>query len=399
MQKIVSHCLERHASPQHTARWFYYGCGWGWSIAALLTLQGAALQAQPYGHVDVQFHYVDGQIQLNQSVYTHVFPKSGISQQFTADPGFASEHDIGLGIGPNDEILYHVLDDLVYWNGTVFAAVDPATQIRIQHNPDSVPETVVGLDTGQQSGSVEPPRNRVGKADPKGNFHSHVQFQLEPYQERVQPPPPEFGAYGIKFSLGTSRSGIEPSAPAFLVFNFGLQEAVFQTGVQAFGELLQESGIEGDFDGSGILDAADIDTLSAGVRTGSSDARFDLDDNGTVDADDRVVWVEQLKRTYFGDADLDGEFTSNDFVTVFQHGEYEDALALNSTWAEGDWSGDGEFDSNDFVMAFSGGGFEQGPRAALYQVPEPAGCLMFLIGIVGLCRIGLRSHLTLELQR
>ena len=365
----------------------------------MLTFQAAALQAQPDGHVDVQFRYVDGHMQLNQSVFAHVFPKSGISQQFTANPGFASERDIGLGIGPNDEIVYHVLDDLVYWNGTVFAALDPATQIRIQHNPTSVPETVVGLDTGPQSGSVDPPRNRIGSATASGDFHSHIQFLLEPYQSGVQPPPPEFGAYGIKFSLGTSRSGIEPSAPAFLVFNFGLQETVFQAGVRAFLELLQEPGIEGDFDDSGILDAADIDTLSTAVRDGVHDARFDLDDNGKVDADDRVVWVERLKRTYFGDADLDGEFTSQDFVAVFQQAEYEDALALNSTWAEGDWSGDGEFDSSDFVLAFSGGGFEQGPRTALFHVPEPAGCLMFLIGIVGLGRIGLRSHLTLETQR
>ncbi len=373
----LTHDRSRRGCPQGVACAARLLCCSG---VAFMATTGAHLFAQGYGHVDVQFGYADGRIQLNQQVYTHVFPKSGISRQFTANPGFGSERDIGLGIGPNDEILYHVLDDLVYWNGTGFAEPDRETQIRIQHNPASVPETVVGLDTGPQSGSVKPPRNRIGSATANGDFHSHVQFLLEPYQSGVQPPPPEFGAYGLKISLATSHSGIEPSAPAFLVFNFGLAEAVFQAGVQAFAELLQAGGVQGDFNGNGSLDAADIDALSAAVRNSSPDLRFDLNGNGTVEPEDRTVWVQQLKRSYLGDADLDGEFTSNDLVAVFQQGEYEDLVALNSTWADGDWTGDQEFDSADFVLAFAGGGFEMGPRAATSSVPEPASLLLLMMG-------------------
>ena len=40
---------------------------------------------------------------------------------------------------------------------------------------------------------------------------------------------------------------------------------------------------------------------------------------------------------------------------VFQAGEYEDGIAANSSWAEGDWNADGEFDSQDFVFAFQQG--------------------------------------------
>ena len=64
-----------------------------------------------------------------------------------------------------------------------------------------------------------------------------------------------------------------------------------------------------------------------------------------------------------GDANRDGVFDSADFVQVFQMGEYEDAIAGNSTWQEGDWDGDGDFDSADFVAAFQTG---------LYEVPPPA---------------------------
>ncbi len=54
-----------------------------------------------------------------------------------------------------------------------------------------------------------------------------------------------------------------------------------------------------------------------------------------------------------GDANLDGRFDSADLVRLFQIGEYEDAIAQNSTWADGDWNGDREFNSRDFVFAMT----------------------------------------------
>ena len=126
----------------------------------------------------------------------------------------------------------------------------------------------------------------------------------------------------------------------------------------------------GDFDDNEVLDAADINALTNAVRNASEDSRFDLDGNGVVEFADRKIWVETHARTYFGDSNLDGEFSSTDFVLVFQANEYEDAIVGNSTWETGDWNGDGEFSSGDFVEAFQSGGFEQGPRPA--AVPEPS---------------------------
>ena len=118
---------------------------------------------------------------------------------------------------------------------------------------------------------------------------------------------------------------------------------------------------------------------------------FDLNQDDDVNQADRQIWVEQLKRTYFGDANLDGEFSSADLVTVFQQGEYEDAVTGNSTWADGDWNGDGEFSSADFVMAFQGNGYEQGPRPNLHSVPEPN--RLWLFALVLLCfRNGRQGH-------
>jgi hypothetical protein len=130
--------------------------------------------------------------------------------------------------------------------------------------------------------------------------------------------------------------------------------------------------IAGDFDGDGALAASDIDQLSSAIREGSTLAQYDLNRNGSVNAADRTVWVNELKRTYFGDANLDGEMNSSDLVVVFEAGQYEDSLVGNSTWAVGDWDGNAEFDTGDLVTAFQAGGYEQGPRQAVASVPEPA---------------------------
>jgi hypothetical protein len=135
----------------------------------------------------------------------------------------------------------------------------------------------------------------------------------------------------------------------------------------------------GDLNFNGMLDVGDLDALTLALRTNDSDPRFDLNDNGKLEFSDIQTWVNDLKNTFFGDANLDGEFNSTDFVLVFQAGEYEDKIVGNSTWSTGDWNGDGEFTSNDFVNAFQEGAFERGPNAAVHNIPEPS--TWMLIGL------------------
>lgn len=140
----------------------------------------------------------------------------------------------------------------------------------------------------------------------------------------------------------------------------------------------------GDFDGNGTLDAADIDALSVDVRAATNTPKFDVTGDNLVNETDREMWVNTLRKTYFGDANLDGEFSSADFVVTFAAGQYEDATVGNSTWGTGDWNGDGDFSSGDFVTAFQAGGYELGPRAAVAAVPEPWSLLLILMAALGL---------------
>jgi hypothetical protein len=134
----------------------------------------------------------------------------------------------------------------------------------------------------------------------------------------------------------------------------------------------------GDFDMDDILDANDVDVLAERIRLGYADsngywnhAMFDLNGDQLIDHEDHRIWVKDLAHTWYGDANLDGEFTSDDFLEVFVAGKYE--TQQEASWAEGDWNGDGVFGTEDFVIAFEDGRYELGRRTDVVAVPEPGG--------------------------
>lgn len=144
----------------------------------------------------------------------------------------------------------------------------------------------------------------------------------------------------------------------------------------------QAIGIEGDYDGDGELTTGDIEVICSQFDQDNPDPRMDINGDTVVDFQDLRIWVEEISNTYIGDANLDGEFGTGDFVQVFIVGEYEDGISNNSTWAEGDWNCDGEFDTRDFVDAFQSDGFERGPRNPVTRhVPEPTCSFWFASAI------------------
>ena len=152
--------------------------------------------------------------------------------------------------------------------------------------------------------------------------------------------------------------------------------AIPQRAVVALSDFALLPLLTGDYNANGTLDAEDIDLISNVVQRGDTNRAFDITNDGRVTNDDRDTIVHDLLATWYGDANLDGEFNSLDFVSVFQIGEYEDGIDENSVWSTGDWDGNRDFDSGDFVFAFQDGGYEAGPKPAI--VPEPTGSCVWL---------------------
>ena len=135
----------------------------------------------------------------------------------------------------------------------------------------------------------------------------------------------------------------------------------------------------GDFNQNGILDIEDINLLAWESGSGDNNPAFDLNADNVVDSKDVSVWAIDLRGTWMGDANLDGEFNSSDLVAVFQDGKFE--LDEEANWAQGDWNGDHRFGSGDLVTAFQDGGFELGPRGPAAAVPEPSALVLLGLGI------------------
>ena len=94
----------------------------------------------------------------------------------------------------------------------------------------------------------------------------------------------------------------------------------------------------GDFDDNGQVDTSDIDQLTAELAAGHRAARFDLTGDGRLTADDRETLLFGVLGTTLGDADLDGQVTTNvDGARLLDH------LGRPGPWgwADGDFDGDG----------------------------------------------------------
>ncbi|MEZ6119536.1 MAG: hypothetical protein R3C28_23620 [Pirellulaceae bacterium] len=125
----------------------------------------------------------------------------------------------------------------------------------------------------------------------------------------------------------------------------------------------------GDYNKDGILNPFDVDRLADAIRAGEDDAWYNVSNDEDVNLIDLDVWVHQLKKTTYGDANLDTVFDSTDLILVFQGGKYEVAGVTDATWISGDWNADGKFDSRDMIAAFQDGGYQADSR--IQAVPEP----------------------------
>jgi hypothetical protein len=134
----------------------------------------------------------------------------------------------------------------------------------------------------------------------------------------------------------------------------------------------------GDFDANDILDATDIDMLTANIRAGhvSRDwlySMFDLNSDSSIDPEDHSLWVTSLKKTSFGDADFDNDVDFPDFVAL------ANGFGNVGGWGEGDFDGSGDVQFPDFVLLADNFGNSSDSAAA--SVPEPSTALLLLLGL------------------
>ena len=172
---------------------------------------------------------------------------------------------------------------------------------------------------------------------------------------------------------------------------FGIGDAVDAE----FGLMNLGMGVDGDYDGDQLLTAADLDLQAIQIVDDPGDLAYDLNGDDEVDFGDREVWVNDLKNTWIGDANLNGEFNSGDMVQVFSRGKYEKQETAG--WEEGDWNGDRVFGSSDMVAAFVAGGYEKGlkpngPNPAVSAVPEPSSVGLLISAAVFGAFSGLRRR-------
>jgi hypothetical protein len=168
------------------------------------------------------------------------------------------------------------------------------------------------------------------------------------------------------------------------------QWTVFPNGYDPVKEGLRfEASPVGDFDAGGSLDVADVEALIDKIRgihrskSFSSGRMFDVNVDGRIDNDDLGYWVNDVKQTGFGDANLDGQFNSGDLIDVFQTSGFEDGIAGNATWSSGDWDADGEFTTSDLLLAFQEGVYEQNAVGSIHAVPEPSAIALSVAATIG----------------
>lgn len=179
------------------------------------------------------------------------------------------------------------------------------------------------------------------------------------------------------FSLGNAwTTGGDESGVAFR-YREPSRPGVLRDGVVTFVGMSNDGC---DFDGDGVCDCADVDSLVAEIAAGTNAAGFDLNGDGMVNTDDLDEWLASAGAMsnasgnpfLSGDANLDGTVDVSDF-NAWNGNKFTSTAA----WCSGDFNADGVVDVGDFNL-WNGNKFTTSDVAS---VPEPSACTTFLIAI------------------
>ena len=154
--------------------------------------------------------------------------------------------------------------------------------------------------------------------------------------------------------------------------------------------------LNGDFDGSGTYDCADIDSLMAEIASGGDLAEFDLTGDGEVNLADRDTWLAEAGSALghagsilVGDANLDGNVDVSDF-NIFNQNKF----TASTHWCQGEFNGDGVVDVSDFNLWNS---LKFRSSDAVIAVPEPSNGLLLLATVAVFPLLRKRQRLALRI--
>ena len=192
-------------------------------------------------------------------------------------------------------------------------------------------------------------------------------------------------------SNNTSENNFGGLFNEFRIYDYALSRNELLGNIEAGPDTVNFIDLAGDYNGDGLLDAADMDLQATEMKKPEAEQdlfKFDHNEDGVINVGtpdlpgDRIIWIKDLRMTSVGDSNLDNVFDSGDLVLVFGEGKYD--TRQMATWLQGDWSGDMLFDSADLVLAFQDGGYVTGVANA---VPEPSSLVLALLSTIGLLRV------------
>jgi hypothetical protein len=116
----------------------------------------------------------------------------------------------------------------------------------------------------------------------------------------------------------------------------------YKTGAPFVGVVLA-----GDFNTDYVVNATDIDLLSAAINNHSTNyATYDLTKDGSVNSADMDYLIKTILHTYYGDADLNGSVGVSDLSVLAAY--YN--TPSGASWANGDFDGNGAVGVSDLSI-------------------------------------------------
>ena len=141
----------------------------------------------------------------------------------------------------------------------------------------------------------------------------------------------------------------------------------------------------GDFNGDGVFDCVDVDTLVAVIADASQILSFDMNGDNLVNGDDLNAWLSVAGAVNLpsgnpylpGDANLDGDVADSDFG-IWNSSKFTNVAA----WCNGDFNADGAVDGSDFGI-WNANKFTSADSTL---VPEPGRMMFVLVASIALSR-------------